>query len=381
MSKIKFTIILLVLVFNLNAFNLLFRVQIGTFAKGETPQEVSEIQGVTTYSLPEGYNSYFAGGYYENYMGCKIRLASVKKIGIKNSMIRVFKNGKLLGIEEGQEYIAKEEEKIAKGKIDEETLYLEFYNIDKKNTLKNRDLLYREIGVEVIPDSILIEIRMEALERASANKKTKEQKVFLTEKEKNEDKIKIVKPKVVDNPVDEKEVEKLLQKEDDVKPLPKNIYTLDKKKELENKRKEEEQKKIEERNSEILEKEVLADIEIADEIAKEILQQSEEIIEKKEPDFTPTDLPFYKIYLLSNLNNGIVPQKVEDLQEIVYVYDKQKILIYTVGYYASLEDAQKDIPKYQKKGFDKADVIGIYKAMVISKEVAEYVTKKSLGKK
>ena len=85
--------------------------------------------------------------------------------------------------------------------------------------------------------------------------------------------------------------------------------------------------------------------------------------------------------MLSNLNNGIVPQKVEDLQEIVYVYDKQKILIYTVGFYASAEDAEKDIPKYQKKGFDKADVIGIYKAMVISKEVANYVTKKSLEKK
>ena len=96
MLKIKFTSLLLVLVFNLSAFNLLFGVQVGTFAKGETPQEILDILGITTYSLPEGYNSYFAGGYYENYMGCKIRLASVKKFGIKNSMIRVFKNGKLI---------------------------------------------------------------------------------------------------------------------------------------------------------------------------------------------------------------------------------------------------------------------------------------------
>ncbi len=374
MLKIKFTSLLLVLVFNLSAFNLLFRVQVGTFAKGETPQEILDILGITTYSLPEGYNSYFAGGYYENYMGCKIRLASVKKFGIKNSMIRVFKNGKLISIEEGQEYIAKEEEKIAKGKIDEETLNQQVYSIDKKNTLKNRDQLYREIGKEAIPDSILIVMRMEALERVSANKKTKKQRKDLSEKDKNEVKKIILKTQDVDNPVDTKEVEKLLPKEDDIKPIPKNIYTLDKKKELESKREEE-------KNSEILEKEVLADIEIADEIAKEILEKSEEILEKKEPDFNSADLPFYKIYLLSNLNNGIVPQKVEDLQEIVYVYDKQKILIYTVGFYASAEDAEKDIPKYQKKGFDKADVIGIYKAMVISKEVANYVTKKSLEKK
>ena len=374
MLKIKFTSLLLVLVFNLSAFNLLFRVQVGTFAKGETPQEISEILGITTYSLPEGYNSYFAGGYYENYMGCKIRLASVKKFGIKNSMIRVFKNGKLISIEEGQEYIAKEEEKIAKGKIDEETLNQQVYSIDKKNTLKNRDQLYREIGKEAIPDSILIVMRIEALERVSANKKTKKQRRDLSEKDKNEVKKIILKTQDVDNPVDTKEVEKLLPKEDDIKPIPKNIYTLDKKKELESKREEE-------KNSGNLEKEVLADIEIADEIAKEILEKSEEILEKKEPDFNSADLPFYKIYLLSNLNNGIVPQKVEDLQEIVYVYDKQKILIYTVGFYASAEDAEKDIPKYQKKGFDKADVIGIYKAMVISKEVANYVTKKSLEKK
>ena len=374
MLNIKFTSLLLVLVFNLSAFNLLFRVQVGTFAKGETPQEILEILGITTYSLPEGYNSYFAGGYYENYMGCKIRLASVKKFGIKNSMIRVFKNGKLISIEEGQEYIAKEEEKIAKGKIDEETLNQQVYSIDKKNTLKNRNQLYREIGKEAIPDSILIVMRIEALERVSANKKTKKQRRDLSEKDKNEVKKIILKTQDVDNPVDTKEVEKLLPKEDDIKPIPKNIYTLDKKKKLESKREEE-------KNSEILEKEVLADIEIADEIAKEILEKSLEILEKKEPDFNSADLPFYKIYLLSNLNNGIVPQKVEDLQEIVYVYDKQKILIYTVGFYASAEDAEKDIPKYQKKGFDKADVIGIYKAMVISKEVANYVTKKSLEKK
>ena len=96
--------------------------------------------------------------------------------------VKVFKNGKLISIEEGQEYIAKEEEKIAKGKIDEETLNQQVYSIDKKNTLKNRDQLYREIGKEAIPDSILIVMRMEALERVSANKKTKKQRKDLSER-------------------------------------------------------------------------------------------------------------------------------------------------------------------------------------------------------
>jgi hypothetical protein len=381
MSKFKIIILLFAFTLNANANKLLYRVQVGTYAKGETPKQISEMPGITTFTLPEGYNSYFSGGYYPNYMGCKIRLASVKRYGIDNAVIRVFKNGKLLSLENGQEYIAQEEDKIAKGKIDEETLTLQIYNLDKKNTMKNRQVLFLEIGKEPIPDSVLLVLRVKALEKKTLKDRFSSMMDFSKGKNKEQEQKFIMKAEKLDNPVEIKELDQLTVKEEAKQTNNTNIYKYDKLKIEEDKKKEQQRKKEEDKNTKILEQEVKADIEVANQLAEEILAKSEERLEEADPDYSPNDLPFYKVYLLSNLKNGIVPQKVEELQEIIYVYDKQKLLIYTVGYFATVEEAEKEVPKYLKKGFDKADVVGIYRAMVISKEAAEFVTKQSLGKK
>lgn len=381
MFKFKIILILFAFSLNANAYKLLFRVQVGTYAKGETPKQISDMPGITTFTLPEGYNSYFSGGYYPNYMGCKIRLASVKRYGIDNAVIRVFKNGKLLSIESGQEYIAQEEDKIAKGKIEEETLTLQVYNLDKKNTMKNRQILFLEIGKPPVPDSVLLVLRVKALEKKTLKDRFSSMIDFSKGKNKEQEQKMILKAEKLDNPVEIKELDQLTVKEEAKQTNNSNIYNYDKLKIEESKKKEEKRKKEEEKTTKILEQEVIADIEIANQLTEEILAKSEEEIVADEPDFSPNDLPFYKVYLLSNLKNGIVPQKIEDLQEIIYVYDKQKLLVYTVGYFATAEEAEKELPKYIKKGFEKADVVGIYRAMVISKEAAEYVTKQSLGKK
>lgn len=381
MSKFKVIILFLFFAFNASAYKLLYRVQVGTFAKGETPKDISDMLGITTFTLPEGYNAYFSGGYFPNYMGCKIRLASVKKYGIEKAVIRVFKNGKLLSIEAGQEYIAKEEKEIAKGKIDEQTLTLQVYNLDKKNTMKNRQILFIEIGKEPLPDSVLLVLRVKALEKKTLKDRFSSMIDFSRGKNKKQEQKFVLMPEKLDNPVEVKEIDQLVVKEEAKQFNNTNIYKLDKLKAEEEKKIQEQKENKIEKDTKILEQEVLADIEVANELAEEILAKSEEMIIAEEPIYSPNDLPFYKIYLLSNLKNGIVPQKVEDLQEIIYVYDKQKLLIYTVGYFATVEEAEKEIPKYTKKGFEKADVVGIYRAMVISKEAAEYVTQQSLGKK
>lgn len=91
-----------------------------------------------------------------------------------------------------------------------------------------------------------------------------------------------------------------------------------------------------------------------------------------------TEIPFFKIYLGTNLKNGNTPLSIERLPEIVYVYDQKKSIIYTVGYFGSSKEATNELGHYLKQGFDNAKVVALYKGIIISKEVADYIIQQSL---
>lgn len=76
---ILLSIFLMLLCTKIQAGKILYKVQIGTYHKDEAPKELSNLPNVNTVYLPEGNYTYFYGGFYENYLGCKLRLSTLKK--------------------------------------------------------------------------------------------------------------------------------------------------------------------------------------------------------------------------------------------------------------------------------------------------------------
>ena len=133
-----------------------------------------------------------------------------------------------------------------------------------------------------------------------------------------------------------------------------------------------------EKNNEVVTPEIIQkEKEKANEITEDIIAANEETILKEEFNEI-TEVPIFKIYLGSDMKKGRPKPLIDALPEIVYIYEERTSNIYTVGYFDSPEEATLELEKYSKKGFDQAKVIGIYKGMIVSKKIAEYIIKKSL---
>lgn len=408
--ELKKIVFLLLVFFSFNTFgaSILYRVQLGTYKKEKTPSILLNKSFVSTFTLPQEYNSYFSGGYFKNYLGAKLRLQTMKDNSFPNAILRVFKNGNLLSIIEGQKYIAEAEEELLKGEVSDENFNDQIYSLGKRVTLKNRMLLFDEIDQEIPSDSVLTKIRNESLKQEGFFKKiefpalTFKQNTetddeqgddqtanFSSEKEEEVEEKEILKTENIVEKEISKKIDNLESKE--IAPEKKEIEIVEVK-EIE---KEEEELAVansiteaKEEEKEIIEEEIETKIsesvteekleeEKAHKIAEELIVANEEAL--MEQDFKGnTEIPFFKIYLGSNLKNGNTPLSIERLPEIVYVYDQKKSIIYTVGYFGSSKEATNELGHYLKQGFDNAKVVALYKGIIISKEVADYIIQQSL---
>jgi hypothetical protein len=408
--KLKKIVFLLLVFFSVNTFgaSILYRVQLGTHKKEKTPATLLNKSFVSTFTLPQEYNAYFSGGYFKNYLGAKLRLQTMKENSFPNAILRVFKNGNLLSIIEGQKYIAEAEEELLKGEVSDKNFNDQIYSLGKRVTLKNRMVLFDEIDQEVPSDSVLTKIRNESLKQQSVYKKIEfpalsfkqntdtddeqgddQTADFSSEKEEEVEEKEILKTENIVEKEISKKIDNLESKE--IATEKKEIEIVEVK-EIE---KEEEELAVansiteaKEEEKEIIEEEIETEIsesvteekleeEKAHKIAEELIVANEEAL--MEQDFKGnTEIPFFKIYLGTNLKNGNTPLSIERLPEIVYVYDQKKSIIYTVGYFGSSKEATNELGHYLKQGFDNAKVVALYKGIIISKEVADYIIQQSL---
>lgn len=82
----------LFLAFHVNAVNFSFRVQCSSKESPDLLSVFNKIPERQVYIMPTGSALYFSGGYFDAYTEAEIRLNEVKRLGIKDAFIRVFKN-------------------------------------------------------------------------------------------------------------------------------------------------------------------------------------------------------------------------------------------------------------------------------------------------
>jgi hypothetical protein len=164
---------------------LLYRVQVGSYKRAETPKDIKKIDELKKYLLPEGYYCFFKGGYYNFFEGANRALEGVKAIGYNKALIRVYRDQKLLSYKEGEKFIMMETYNPtpipSNEKIDKQ-----IFSIDQKRTFENRIWLYKEITAQETytpgMDSVVVE--KEKFKLSSLWKRKKKEK---GEKDKNEE--------------------------------------------------------------------------------------------------------------------------------------------------------------------------------------------------
>lgn len=306
----------------------------------------------------------------------------------------MFKNGKLIDVFEGQKYIAKEEIKIQKGKLTEDNMHEQIYSLNRKHTLKNRLILFDEVGYtypseeEILAErNKLIEMNYnkEIVNEEKLVKKEKKQKKQRTIEERNYAKASAKKSTTERNyTADEKKSpsgERAYIKNSDSTQLGKREFTVNnKEKSFPNTNPSqinptEKTNDVKDTNlpNKTEQDEIDQEEAKAHETLKAMIEEKAEEIKDLEESFTHSDLPFYKIYLSSNVKNGRIPNSLDKLDEIVYTYDKKNLVIYTVGYYGSAEEARKDLSHYQDMGFKNAKIVGIFRGMLLSESAAKYI--------
>lgn len=384
----------------------LFRIQIGTYKQRETPENIKEIPNLGNFNLPQNYTALFSGGYYENYLGAKMRLNTVKSLGFEGAKLRVFRYGKLLDLLEGQKYIAKEELKLAEGKADETNINKQVYSLDRSVSMENRQILYDEISIPPPSEEELARVTKEAQEDNSMVDNLKGKFVGFFSKTEDTDEsnstssedeadIKDVQSNEVAGNVQEAESDQSTEDSKSSEPSP-----LQKKKDSEEALTKAEvesdssEEIVEDSEEEVPEKEVIQEStptepttedqpkddidEEAHAMVEELIEKGTEKIDVDDPRIRSSgDLPFFKIYLGSNVKGGDTPESIENLPEIVYVYDEKKVIIYTVGYYGTSAEAEKEVKRYIQQGFGKAKVVGVYRGIIISNEIAKAIVEKA----
>ena len=334
----KLQILLFILLFNVvakAANQYLYRVHVGSYKVTESPEAIKSLPEVKKYMLPEGYHCFFSGGYYIYFKGALERLKDIHKKGFKKATIRVYKNEKLILLMDGLNHI--EEESINPTPIPEnEILDKQIFSLSKKWTLRNRADFYREMIIPSLTDTTGYKPKNENLEsnwkfNLNIFGQLGWQKKSSSAKDPHKEKIK-------------------------------------------NKEENENTEEEEEEEEEIYDKALMAAIEegIVEEKAEEVIEENDENIELSD-QFIPDENPVFKIYLASVKTGGIVPTKIKYVPDIVYTYEKKALTLYTVGYYVSSAKAQADLAIYRDKGFYNAKIIGIYKTIVVSQDIADEI--------
>ena len=334
MKKLK--ILIIILLFNVvaNAANqYLYRVHIGSYKVLDSPEAIKSLPEVKKYMLPEGYHCFFSGGYYIYFKGALKRLKDIHKEGFKKATIRVYKNEKLVLLIDGLNHI--EEESINPTPIPEnEIVDKQIFSLSRKWTLRNRADFYREMIIPSLTDTTGYTPKNEKLGS---------------------------KWKFNLNIFGQLGWQK---KSSSAKKSPKENI----------KNKEEDENTEEEEEEEIYDEALMAAVEegIVEEKAEEVIEENDENIELSD-QFIPDEKPVFKIYLASVETGGKVPTKIKYVTDIVYTYEKKTLTLYTVGYYASSAKAQADLSNYRNEGFYNAKIIGIYKTIVVSQDIADEI--------
>ena len=394
-------------VINISLGSTLFRIQIGTYKQRETPENIKEIPNLGNFQLPQNYVAIFSGGYYENYLGAKMRLNTVKTLGFSDAKLRVFRYGKLLDLLEGQKHIAKEELKLAEGKADETNINKQIYSLDRSASMENREILFNEISIPPPTEEELARITKEAQEDNSMVDNLKGKFVGFFSKTEDESSESESESAAIDDnddtsdiPADEvagnasenetpsqNKTEAIAEEpaaaeekvEDEViasaSPAVEEEQVVAEEKEIQEE--EEEEPVAQEEAIEVAKKDDDIDEE-AHAMVEELIEEGTEQIDVDDPRIHSSgDMPFFKIYLGSNVKGGDTPESIENLPEIVYVYDKKKVIVYTVGYFGTSQEAENELKSYINQGFTKAKVVGIYRGIIISNEVAKAIVEKA----
>ena len=317
----------------------LYRIHVGSFKRAEVPSNIKEVPKLKKYVLPEGYNCFFSGGYFMFFEGAYRQLKSVKEKGFKKAMIRVYKNEKLVSVFDGLDHI--EEELVnptpipAKRKIDEQ-----IFSLSSKWTLRNRADLYREIIMPGLTDTtgrgsketvegaeLDWKLKLMKFGKFWGNKKVKDG----SENGPNEDNSNITQTNDAIEEVDEEE----------------DAITED---------------------TAAYDEALMAAVEegMVEEKAEEIIEENDENMELNE-NYVPDEKPEFRIYLTSAETGGKTPMSIKYVPDLVYTFEKKTLTLYTVGYYES----SADMARYQSEGFHNAKIIGIYKSVVVSQQIAD----------
>lgn len=331
---------------------ILYRVQVGSYKKEEAPKDVRKIPKMKKYVLPEGYYCFFSGGYYFYFEGASRALNAVKELGYENAVIRVFKDDRLLSADAAQKYIMKELANPtpipSNQKVDRQV-----YSIDEKKTLENRIILFKEITQPKSNDSlnlamntpeIAVKIKKFSLKGLSWFKFKKG-----TKSENGDEEISS------SNKKDEKNES---ENDDELESASAEVDELD--------------TDTIEFDPELLEAVKEA---VVEEKAEEIIEENDEELILPE-GFKVDDIPFFKIYLASAEKGKETPLSVQYVPDIVYTYEKRDLTLYAVGYYATSDEAQADLQRYQDKGFYNAKIIAIYKTIVVSQNMGDEILKR-----
>jgi hypothetical protein len=315
-------VLLIALSFTAEARNsLLYRVQIGSYKRADTPKDIRKIEKLKKYLLPEGYYCFFKGGYYHYFEGASRVLESVKEMGYDKALIRVYKDEKLLSYKDAEKYVMMETYNPtpmpANEKVDKQ-----LFSIQQKRTFENRIILYKEITSP--------KLFTPGMDTVVVDEKFKFSSLWKRKGKKNE--------------------------------------------EDENKNKEEIVTNEEEADTMVIDPELMAAVQeaVVEEKAEEIIEENDD--ELVLPDnFKVDDIPYFKIYLASTEQGKPIPTSVEYVPDIVYTYNKKKMILYAVGYFKNSVDAQADLTRYVNKGFYNAKIIAIYKTIVVSQRMGDEI--------
>ena len=85
--------------------------------------------------------------------------------------------------------------------------------------------------------------------------------------------------------------------------------------------------------------------------------------------------PIFKIEILKTKKDVSIIDSVNELTETIYQYSTQYHIVLAVGYFDDVTSPTKLLNSYIKKGYTDAKIIGIFKGIVISKELAEDLSK------
>lgn len=343
-----FNLLLIILLFEVsaNAANqYMYRVHIGSYKVVDSPQKIESLPEVKKYVLPEGYHCFFSGGYYIYFEGALKRLKDIHTKGFKKATIRVYKNEKLVLLIDGLNHI--EEESINPMLIPEnETVDKQIFSLSRKWTLRNRADFYREMLIPSLTDTTRYKPKNENLESNWNFNLNLFGHFNWTKRSKKESEPEKSPPKGKE------------------------------------KNKEEDLNSDENEENTTYDEALMLAIEegIVEEKAEEVIEENDEKIELSD-QFFPDEKPVFKIYLASVETGGKVPTKIKHVTEIVYTYEKKTLTLYTVGYYASSAKAYTDLANYRNQGFYNAKIIGIYKTIVVSQNIADEILNRTQPKK